>query len=104
MKHVLVLFLLFSLSGIPEIGEVRAKYRKAIYSESETEAALELMKEVSKKEPLLYAYKGALTALLAKHAFNPYTKLEKVKEASAILDEAVSTDPGHIEIRYLRYS
>lgn len=104
MKPTLVLFLLFSLSGIPDIDQVRAKYKKAIDSEPETEAGLKLMETVSKKDPLLYAYKGAFTALLAKHASNPYTKLEKVKQASAILDEAVTADKDHAEVRYLRYS
>lgn len=104
MKQVLVVFLFFSLSAIPEIDQVRAKYKKAISSEAETESALKLMEGVSKKEPLLYAYKAACVALLAKHASNPYTKLEKVKEASGMLDEAVSAEPENTEIRYLRYS
>lgn len=104
MKSVLVLLFYFSFSGIPDIDQVRAKYKKAIDSEEETESALKLMEAVTKKETLLYAYKGAFTALLAKHATNPYTKLEKVKQASTILDEAVTADTEHTEIRYLRYS
>lgn len=104
MKLTLVLLLFFSLSGIPDIEQIRTKYKKAIDSEPETEAGLKLLETVSKKEPLFYAYKGAFTALLAKHASNPYTKLEKVKQASAILDEAVTADAAHTEIRYLRYA
>lgn len=104
MKQSLLLYFLVAFTGLPDIEAVRASYKKAIDSEAETETALKRMETVSKTSPLLYAYKGAFTALLAKHASNPYTKLDKVRQASAILDEAVMADAAHIEIRYLRYS
>lgn len=99
----MVLLVLFGLT-LPEIGTIRSSYKRAIDSEAHCKSTLEILEPITAESPLLYAYKGSLTALLAKHATNPATKLDKVKTASTMLDDAVIADPNNIEIRYLRFS
>lgn len=54
--------------------------------------------------PLLKAYNGVALAILAKHSWNPYTKLENVKSGLKNINEAVSSQNSDIEIRFLRFS
>lgn len=101
---VAVIVSFFLLLNQPEIHSVRNTYKKAIYSEKETEHLLKVLKPIDQNDPLLYAYKGALTAVSAKFAANPYSKLERVKSGAEMLDLSVIKSPNNIEIRYLRYS
>lgn len=88
----------------PDIAMLRMEFKSAVDSEEQTIKTLKSIETVGTDKPLIYAYKGALTALLAKHAVSPLTKLQKVKEGCAILDASVIAEPSNIEIRYLRYS
>lgn len=53
---------------------------------------------------LHYAYLGATEALLAKHNFNPFAKLNYVNSALEKLNKAISLNKSNIEIRFMRYS
>jgi len=48
------------------------------------------------------AYKGALHVVASKHALWPPDKLDFLKTAQPLLDNAVTRSPMQIEIRYLR--
>lgn len=89
---------------LPELEEVRSGFKLAIDNSSSAEALYDQLSGTDKKTPVLYAYRGATRALMAKHSNNPYTKLEYVKEGSEILDQAVIANPNAMEIRYLRYT
>ena len=103
-QFFVVISSLFFLLNHPELNSVRSSYKKSVYSEKETEILLKSLKNIDENIPVLYAYKGALTALSAKFSANPYTKLERVRLGSEMLDMSVIKEPNNIEIRYLRYS
>lgn len=48
------------------------------------------------------AYAGAFHVLEAKHALWPPSKLDHLKKAQPLLDNAVARQPNHAEIRYMR--
>lgn len=48
------------------------------------------------------AYAGAFHVLEAKHALWPPSKLDHLKKAQPLLDNAVARQPHHAEIRYMR--
>ncbi len=48
------------------------------------------------------AYRGAFDVVRAKHAFWPPAKLDFLKKAEPLLDEAVRRSPADAEVRYLR--
>jgi len=54
--------------------------------------------------PLMQAYNGVALAILAKHSWNPYTKLEHVKSGLKNINDAVNTQNNDLEIRFLRFS
>lgn len=51
---------------------------------------------------LVMAYRGALDVVRARHARWPLSRLSHLRAGAADLDHAVSADPSHLEVRYLR--
>lgn len=54
--------------------------------------------------PLGTAYWGIYRTLIAKHSFNPYTKLKELQKGLEIMEEAIKKDGNNLEIRFLRFS
>lgn len=61
-------------------------------------------KEESCQNPLGIAYWGAYRTLIAKHAFNPYTKLNELQNGLELITKAIEKDSHNLEIRFLRFS
>lgn len=104
---VLILYSAFtSRDGNPstDMNTIRQEYIEAIKSDDKTDELLKKLSNMSLKEPLLIAYKGATEALKAKHAFNPYTKLNYLKKSNESLQHAIQLRPQDVEIRFLRFS
>ena len=101
------LVLLVSLSllltgGDPGIVQVREMYKQAPAKESYCKQLLQDLKPVNVQQPLLYGYKGCATMIMAKHAFNPLNKWSYFRKGKNMLEQAITKDPGNIELRYLR--
>lgn len=95
-------FLAFSSDH--SIEDVRKKYQLAVYDSKIANVLSEKLNKIEKPDPLTLAYKGSTQALKAKHAWNPYTKLEYMNSFDAIINEAVRLNSEDVEIRFLRYS
>jgi hypothetical protein len=54
--------------------------------------------------PLLFGYRGGATMLMAKHAFNPFSKLSYFKKGKLMLESAIKADLNNVELRFLRYT
>jgi hypothetical protein len=42
--------------------------------------------------------------LMAKHAFNPFSKLSYFKKGKLMLESAIKADQTNVELRFLRYT
>lgn len=109
MKQLLLVLLLFgsSLSFANEqfdLRQLRQRYYAAVASSSVTEKLYAELKKQQRPSPVILAYVGSLEALKAKHALNPYYKIQYLKEADQTMRQAVKADPKNVEIRFLRYS
>ncbi|HNP18957.1 MAG TPA: hypothetical protein PKL31_11020 [Fulvivirga sp.] len=60
------------------------------------------VKSYNQATPTVAAYEAAAKALIAKHSWNPVTKISSLKEAMDMLNKAVSLDEMNLEIRFLR--
>ncbi|MEO6167911.1 MAG: hypothetical protein ABIO46_13030, partial [Chitinophagales bacterium] len=85
------------------ISEVRTLYGKGIEDATAAKKLFDLVSNVP-NDPLLIAYRGGAEALLAKHALNPYTKLDYLGRSMNTLSLAVRADPSNAEIRFIRFS
>jgi hypothetical protein len=105
MNLIAALVISIMCVALPDIVQVRAMYSRAPASEKNCKALLELLNPISEKQnPLLGGYKGCATMIMAKHAFNPFTKLSYFNKGKKILEQAVATDTSNVELRYLRFT
>jgi hypothetical protein len=105
MKFYYIFFLLLSpFLSVPDLAQIREDY-KMVSNNSELASGLwTKLKPVTKENNVvLVAYKGAVTALMAKYTAVPKRK-NRFKEGVQLLEYAVSQDPNNIEIRCLRLS
>lgn len=101
-------FLLYSFnsaaSGRYSISEVRRLYHQAVENPDAAQELRNLVSSPSITDPLLLAYRGGAEALMAKHAWNPYSKLEYLSRSMHILQQAIDLSPQQAEIRFIRFS
>jgi len=55
-------------------------------------------------DPFVVAYLGGTETLLAKHAINPFTKLDLLNSGLDKLAYALKKQPRSLEIRFMRFS
>jgi hypothetical protein len=91
-------------NGVADIQSLRKRYYAAVNSAKITDKLYEELQSASVKPAIVQAYIGSLEALKAKHAYNPYSKLQYLKQADQSMRQAVKADPDNIEIRFLRFS
>lgn len=87
-----------------DLDYLRKIYLEAVYDATVNDSLLESLEKIKPKTPIFLAYQGACEGLRAKHALNPYKKVEYLKKAQKTLLEAIKQSPNNIEIRYLRFS
>ncbi len=126
MKFLSIVLLLITLFGFVSLSFSQKDYTSAnpepetinqirilFYEAVESEEKLEELENFFSKNftekaliyhPLLLAYTGAIDALKAKHAFNPFTKFSRVISSLNTLDRAVNREPNNLEIRFIRFS
>ena len=78
--------------------------KKCQDSESLTKQYLAELKDETKLSSVQIAYKAALESLMAKHAFNPFTKMEYLKKSNVLYQKSFEKDSNNIEMRFLRFN
>ena len=88
-----------------DIATLRKDFNNAIDDPKKAATLYELFnKQQPSTNTLQYAYWGATEALMAKHVFNPFSKMSYVKAASIKLNNAIEMNKEDIEVRYMRFS
>lgn len=83
---------------------LRQHFRQAAQDEAASRRFHQLMSQYGAENAVVLAYKAASEAILAKHTGGLFDKLDRVKAAGRQFDQAVTLDPRHPEIRFLRFS
>lgn len=106
-----ILYFLLLIPGLsancasPSIIEVRDLYKKATNDEATCEKLLQLLTPYSEKNnALLAGYKACATMVMAKHVFNPATKMSRFSQGSQMLEKCIVADKNNIELRFLRFA
>ncbi|NQW42669.1 MAG: hypothetical protein HQ463_04465 [Bacteroidetes bacterium] len=100
-----LIFFFFQSSFIPnsDLNIARNYYEKGSKEKSAAEN-LKTFTETKSTQAIFKAYNGVAYALLAKHNWNPYKKLELVTKGIEKINSAVELSQSDVEIRFLRYS
>jgi len=94
-----------SASNMNDINYLRKEFNYAMENASKAkELYNQLLALQPPKSSLQFAYLGATEALLAKHSFNPFSKLSLVNSALNKLNKSIELNERNIEIRYMRFS
>lgn len=109
MRKILTLVLFFysmiSPAQVPDLKDVRILYEQAATDEV---SCNRLIKELNDShpgtDPVRYGYKGTATMMKANYAFNPFKKLSYFNQGKDLLLEAIESDPGNVELCFLRFA
>lgn len=94
-----------SFANVPSIQEVRSLYEKAVTDESACNKLIEILSPYNESNNPLYAgYKASAIMMMAKHVFNPFSKMSYFKKGKLILETAIKADENNIELRFLRFN
>lgn len=108
MKQILfVLFLLGNsvFAQTPNISDVRLMLHQATNNEDVCNKMIKMLNPYNEdNNPLLLGYRGGAIMIMAKHAFNPFSKLSYFKKGKNILESAIRVDNTNVELRFLRYT
>ena len=105
--YLLILFLVVTLgNAIAQERSAIALIREELfYTDFDLEKCVQYYSKVQahkQSTPVITAYEAAAKALIAKHSWNPVSKITNLKEAMTLLSKAVNLDQMNLEIRFLR--
>lgn len=109
MKFGLFVALLFftnaSFANNPVIKEVRILYEKSYSDESACNKLIKILSPYNENNNPLYAgYRASAIMMMAKHVFNPFSKMSYFKKGKRILESAIKADEENVELRFLRFN
>lgn len=82
---------------------IRAMYAKSVNSKQTAQSLLQML-EKQKQDAFVMAYIGATKMIMAKHVFNPVTKLNHFNAGKKMLNKAIAKDHNNVELIFLRYA
>lgn len=87
------------------LAQIRNLYVLATQQEKSCEELIKTLEHYDENNNPLYAgYKAAATMLMAKYAFNPFSKLSYFKKGKNLLEKAINKDQKNMELRFIRYA
>ena len=107
MTNWIIIFSLCALTsfkiGRIDMKEVRNLYHQAAGNENCCQKLIDISTGFN-TNPVLLGYEASGTMLMAKHVFNPFTKMSYFKKGKEMLEKAIATDNNNIELRFLRFA
>ncbi|HZI68493.1 MAG TPA: hypothetical protein VFD44_02230 [Hanamia sp.] len=109
MKNVLFVCLLFivksTFANVPSIDRVRSLYEKSVEDESSCKELINILSPYNEKNNPLYAgYRASAVMMMAKHVFNPFSKMSYFNKGKKLLENAINMDENNLELRFLRFN
>lgn len=82
---------------------IRLMYAKSVESKQTAQNLLSIL-EKQDQDAFVLGYRGATKMVMAKHVFNPFTKLNYFNAGKKMLNAAISKDHNNVELIFLRYA
>jgi hypothetical protein len=89
-----------------DLVELRKQLDRAANDSKIADQLNDRLKNLDEKnaEPVMLGFKAISTLILAKHAFNPMSKVSHFKKGKRILEAAIARDPKNPELIFFRYT
>jgi len=94
---------LFFISTDSTKQNIRTMYAKSVESKQTAQNLLAVL-EKQEQSAFVIGYAGATKMVLAKHVFNPFTKLNYFNTGKRMLNKAIAKDNNNVELVFLRYA
>lgn len=110
MRFFTILYIVFQviyLAHASDISkeELRKKFYLSVESSSVAKAYIKELSEIKNNtNPLVKGYLAATCMVMAKHAYNPYSKFKYFIDGKKELETSISQSPNHIELRLIRFA
>jgi len=109
MKFLLLIFFMvqsfIASSNTVEIEDVRLLFHKAQSSQKICTELIELLHPFNENNNVIFlGYRASATMLMAKHLYNPFSKLSYFRKGKLMLEKAIQFDQKNVELRFLRYT
>ncbi|MDX2190487.1 MAG: hypothetical protein SFY32_11545 [Bacteroidota bacterium] len=102
---IIILFSINLYASDIEARDLRLKFYQSVDNEK---IAKSYLKELSSKSnsgnPLVKGYKAAVCMLMAKHVFNPYSKIKYFIDGKNELEQSISLSPDNVELILIRFA
>ncbi|MDZ4838937.1 MAG: hypothetical protein SGJ04_02900 [Bacteroidota bacterium] len=106
-KLIIIIALLVTSLGFGNntlsVKQLRVLYIKAIENSNLADELYDKL-QYENSNALIVGYKGAIEAIIAKHAWNPYNKIKYLNKSQVTLAKAIAAAPSDAELRFLRYT
>lgn len=104
-----ILFIVLGLNFIAVDTDLVALRKQLDVAANDSKAADKLnarLKDLDEQKaaPVMVAFKAISELILAKHAFNPMSKVSHFKKGKRMLETAVARDPKNPEVIFFRYT
>ncbi|NNC84984.1 MAG: hypothetical protein HKN75_02815 [Bacteroidia bacterium] len=110
MKRKLFAIVFVILIGIPlfvfgsNLNEIRMEFYQITIDSKNTPQLLEKLYAIDNPNAVILAYTAATEAIMAKVAWNPYSKFNYLFKSKETFEKAIQQNDKNIEIRFLRFS
>ncbi len=108
IKTLLLLsFVTFFFRGTiePNLERVREMYEEAAINEKACKKLLFLLHDFDENNnPILAGYKAGAKMIMARYAFNPFSKMSYFSNGKKLLERAIEKDSKNTELRFIRFT
>ena len=94
---------LFILATDTSKQNIRTMYAKSVDCKQTAQKLISML-EKQEQSAFVIGYAGATKMIMAKHAFNPVSKLNYFNTGKKLLNKAISKDNNNVELLFLRYA
>lgn len=105
LQMIILFFLFFTgRNEDPSLAEVRSLYNAAVFEENKCRKLIDILDPYQPDtHPVYVGYKASAIMLMAKHVFNPVSKLKYFNRGKDLLEKTIALHPENAELRMLRF-
>lgn len=108
MKTLFVIFMAILGLDNNELNQDLPKLRNAYEQSAQDEkVAIQTLKAIQTQKqltPVLQGYEAAITIVMAKHQFNPFSQLSYFNKGKEMLEKTITQNQNNTELLFLRFA
>lgn len=104
LVFIALIFCVTANASAISLDEIRMEFYQITIDSKNTPDLLQKLYDYPNPDAVVLAYTAATEAIMAKVAWNPYSKFNYLFKSKNTFEEAVDKNQGNVEIRFLRFA